>query len=75
MTDLLERALRLARDLPAAEQDLVARLIFDLSGDEHSAVDLTSEEESSLSESLGQAGRGEFATEAQVRAVWAKHGL
>jgi predicted transcriptional regulator len=36
---------------------------------------MSAEEESSLDESLAQADRGEFATDEQVRAIWAKHNL
>jgi predicted transcriptional regulator len=36
---------------------------------------LTADEEASFEESLAQADRGEFATDEQVRAIWAKHGL
>jgi predicted transcriptional regulator len=36
---------------------------------------LTPEEEASISPSLAQADRGEFATDEEVRAIWAKHGL
>jgi predicted transcriptional regulator len=38
-------------------------------------IQLTVEEEASFEESLEQAERGEFATDEQVRAIWAKHGL
>jgi predicted transcriptional regulator len=34
---------------------------------------LNAEEESSFDESLAQAERGEFATDEQVHAIWAKH--
>jgi predicted transcriptional regulator len=36
---------------------------------------LTPEEEADLDASLAEAERGEFATDEEVRAVWAKHGL
>ena len=36
---------------------------------------LTPEEEADLDASLAEAERGEFATDDEVRAVWAKHGL
>ena len=38
-------------------------------------LQLSAEEEASFDESLAQADRGEFATDEQVRAIWAKHGL
>jgi predicted transcriptional regulator len=36
---------------------------------------LTLEEEADLDASLAEADRGEFATDEEVCAVWAKHGL
>jgi predicted transcriptional regulator len=39
------------------------------------AVPLTPEEDAALAESLAEAERGEFATDEEVRAVWARHGL
>jgi hypothetical protein len=38
-------------------------------------LQLSAEEAASFDESLAQADRGEFATDQQVRAIWAKHGL
>ena len=56
-------------------QDELARLILQFAGEDPPVVQLTAEEESSFEESLAQAKRGEFATDEQVRAIWAKHGL
>jgi predicted transcriptional regulator len=39
------------------------------------AVQLSAADEASLAESLAQADRGEFATDEQVRAIWAKYDL
>ena len=75
MTKLLEQAFEVARNLPAAMQDEMARLIMAMTGNELPVVQLTAEEEASFEESLAQAERGEFATEDEVRAIWAKHGL
>ena len=36
---------------------------------------LTPEEEADINDSLAEAARGEFATDEEVRAVWAKHEL
>ena len=75
MTDLLEQAVRLARTLPPDSQDDIARLVLTLAGEEQPPIQLTPDEERSLQDSLGQAARREFATDEQVLAVWAKHGL
>jgi hypothetical protein len=75
MTKLFEHAVDAARALPPAMQDDVARLLLQFLGEEQPIVQLTPEEVASLAESRAQAARGEFATDEQVRAVWAKHGL
>jgi hypothetical protein len=75
MTDLLERAVAAARELPPDMQDAVARIMLTFTGEDQPAVQLTAAEEASFAESLGQAARREFATDEQVRAIWAKHGL
>ncbi len=36
---------------------------------------MTSEEEAAVAASLAEAERGEFASETEIRAIWAKHGL
>jgi hypothetical protein len=60
-TDLLDRA--------------IARLVPRFVGDEEPPVALTDEDRAAIAASKAAAARGEFTTEAQVRAVWAKHGL
>jgi predicted transcriptional regulator len=75
MTKLLEQAFEAARNLPPAMQNDMARVVMAMTGEEMPAVQLTPEEEASFDESLAQAERGEFATDDQVRAIWAKHGL
>jgi len=56
-------------------QDELARMLLQFAGEDQPVIQLTAEEESSLAASLAQAERGEFATDEQVRAIWAKHGL
>ena len=75
MTQLLERAIHSARSLPAEMQDDIARIILALSEDNDSAYTFTREEEASLDASIAQAGQGQFASDAEVNAVWSKHGL
>ena len=75
MTDLLDRAVRTVRALPPDMQDDLARVLLQLAGEEQPEIDLTPEEEAALDESEAAAARGEFATDEQVRAIWAKHGL
>lgn len=75
MIKLLELAIEKARALPPDMQDEMARVLMALAGDALSTVPLSAEEAASFEASLAQAERGEFASEEEVRAVWAKHGL
>jgi len=75
MTKLLEQAVETARTLPPSMQDDVARLLLQFLGQEQPVIQLTPEEVESFAESRAQAARREFATDEQVRAVWAKYGL
>jgi hypothetical protein len=76
ITKLLDRALEAARNLPPETQDDIARVVLQLAGaDDEPPIELTPEEQAALATSKAAAARGEFATDEQVRAVWAKHGL
>jgi hypothetical protein len=75
MTKLLEQAFKAAQTLSPAMQDDLARIVLQFAGDEQSVVQLTPEEDAALARSEAAAARGEFATDAEVRAVWSKHGL
>lgn len=56
-------------------QDELARVLLQLAGSDQPLVPLTPEEDAALDQSLAEAERGEFATDAEIRAIWAKHGL
>lgn len=43
--------------------------------DDEPPVSLTPDEQAAVAASKAAASRGEFATDDQVQAVWAKHGL
>jgi hypothetical protein len=75
MTKLLEQAVETVRGLPPEMQDELARMLLQLAGEDQPELLLSAEEAASFDESLDQADRGEFATDEQVRAIWAKHGL
>jgi hypothetical protein len=75
MTKLFEHAVDVARGLPPEVQDDLARVLLELAGEDQPVVELTPTEEASFEGSLAQADRGEFATDEEVRSVWAKYGL
>ena len=76
MTKLLDHALEAVRSLSPDAQDDIARVVLQLAGrDETAPAALSPEERAAIAASKAAAARGEFATDEQVRAVWAKHGL
>jgi len=77
MTKLLDQAVEAARHLPADSQDEIAPIALRFTGisDEAPLIMLLSEERESIAASKAAAARGQFATDEEVRAVWAKHGL
>jgi hypothetical protein len=76
MTKLLDQAMEAVRNLPPEEQDDIAHVVLRLTGaDDEPAVPLAPNEQAAITTSKAAAARGEFATDEQVRAVWAKHGL
>lgn len=76
MTKLLDQALEVVRDLPPDVQDDIARVVLELAGSGNTlTVLLSPDERAAIDKSKAAAHRGEFATDEQVRALWAKHGL
>lgn len=75
MTDLLDHAVKAARTLPPDMQDALARMMLAYAGFDDAAIALAPEDDADLVESLAEAERGEFATDAEVQAIWAKYGL
>lgn len=74
MTQLLELAVEAARQLSPEEQDEIARVIMEIvhgAGDD--VYELSDEENAAIDVALEQLERGEFATEADVSAVFAKY--
>jgi hypothetical protein len=60
--------------LSPSDQDEIARAILELAGANDAPVPLSDDERAALARSKAAAARGEFATDEQVRAIWAKHG-
>jgi hypothetical protein len=75
MTELLEHAVETVRTLPPETQDAVARFLLQFVRDDEPAIRLTPEEEADLAAADEEIARGEFATDEEVSAIWAKHGL
>ena len=71
MTKLLDDALTVVRNLPPDDQDKIAHAMLD----DEPPVALSAEERAAIAASKSASERGEFASDEQVRATWAKHGL
>jgi hypothetical protein len=75
MTELLEIAVAAARELPPNRQDEMARVMLTIVAENDEVVELTEAEIASIAESRKQAALGNFATDEQVQALWAKYRL
>ena len=76
MSKLFEQAIEDVRRLDPATQDDIARVMKRLAGvDDGECVQLTPDERTAIARSKAEAALGHFATDEQVCAVWAKHGL
>jgi hypothetical protein len=74
MTRLFKQAVEQVSALPDDQQDELARVLLQLAGIEQPPYILTAEEETDLDASIAEAERGEFATDEEIRSIWAKHG-
>jgi len=70
MTKLLEKAIRKVRDLPDAAQDEAAAFLLILAANRGKPVRLDDETRAAVREGLGQAQRGEFASDEQIAALF-----
>ena len=74
MTKPLEKAVAAVSALPDDQQDEAAFILLQFAGIEPPFA-LSAEDETELEASLAEEARGEFATDEDVRAMWAKYGL
>ena len=74
MTRLLEQAIETVSALPDDVQDELARMLLQFAGVDQPPIQLTAEEEADLAEADAEVLHGEFATDEEMAAVWAKHG-
>jgi hypothetical protein len=75
MTQLFETAVATVSTLPDDVQDELGHLLLQRGGAEQVMGSLIAEEEAELDASIEEESRGEFATDEQVKAMWAKRGL
>jgi hypothetical protein len=70
MTKLLEKALAVVRQLPPDNQNEIARAMLTLAGDDGEPEEIDPAHLPDVLESLAQAKRREFASDAEVEAVF-----
>jgi Ca2+-binding EF-hand superfamily protein len=70
MTKLLEKALEAVRQLPPDSQDEIARAMLNLAGEDGEPEAIDPAHLADVLESLAQAKRREFATDAEVEAAF-----
>lgn len=75
MTKLLERGIEAIKALPEDRQDMAGEILLWLAGKEDFEYTLTPEQLEDVKIGLGEAERGEFATEEEMAATWKKFGL
>ncbi|WP_411901845.1 hypothetical protein [Methylorubrum thiocyanatum] len=75
MTDLLDKAITAARNLPPEVQDAIARMVLSYAGEGEAVYRFTLEEEAEQDEADAAEARGDFATDEEVRAIWIKDRL
>lgn len=74
MADTLDKAIDKLRALPPKRRRAIAAIIEDYLASEVEPVHILSEEERALvEEGLAELNRGEYATEPEVEAVFARH--
>jgi hypothetical protein len=74
MTKLLQQAMETVSVLPDDVQDELALILLQLAGVDQPPIQLTPEEGADLAEADAEILRGEFATDEEMAAIWAKHG-
>jgi predicted transcriptional regulator len=74
MTKLFEKAIEKVRRLPAEDRDAVAVAVLSMA-EETPVVALDDETRAAIREGLEQARRGEFVPDAEIEALWKRHGL
>jgi hypothetical protein len=71
----LEKALEAVRAWPLDRQDAAAEVLENMNRLATAPYELSPEERADLEEAVAEARRGEFASDAEVAAMFARHGL
>ena len=66
MTKLLDQAVAKIRELPEADQDMAAEILFALAATREQPEELDEETRAAIQEGLAQAERGEFVSDEEM---------
>ena len=75
MTKLLDQGIEAVRSLPAERQDVAGEVLLAIAGQQRAGYSLSPEQIEDIKLALIEADRGEFATDAEMSALWKKCGL
>jgi len=75
MTKLLDQGIEAVRSLPAERQDVAGEVLLAIAGQRRAGYSLSPEQIEDIKIALVEAERGEFATDAEMSALWRKCGL
>ena len=75
MTKLLEKAIAKARELPDEAQDSIASMVLSMTDETWEAESDDEQTRAAVLEGLQQARRGEFVPDAEIDALWKRHGV
>jgi len=73
MTKRLREAIKHIEELPEARQDEIAEMLLDLAGRDRSTADLTDEQWAEITRRMAEPR--EYASDAEVEALFKRHGL
>jgi predicted transcriptional regulator len=75
MTKLLDKAIAKARELPEEDQDSIAIMLLSMTSDDSQIDPVDDETRAAILDGLAQARRGELVPDAEIEALWKRHGL
>jgi predicted transcriptional regulator len=75
MTKLLDKAIAQARALPEEDQDSIAVMLLSMTSTASEIDQVDDETRAAILEGLGQARQGEFVPDADIEALWKRHGI
>jgi predicted transcriptional regulator len=73
MTKLLEQAIEKIREMPDADQDLAAEMLLSIAAKKDEPVPLDEETRAAIRQGIEQADRGEFVSDEEMAAFFARH--